>query len=141
MKLDPEIPRPVWDAALAQTPAALQQDWCYGEALKTLGADVRRVGLVDDGVLIGLAQFTTRRIGGVVALAVSTRGPVWLEPVSDEQARRAYKALKSGLLSAWPRVTLVTPEDVVSLVVIIEFGWIEEAALCTAGGRHSLGQG
>jgi len=111
MKLDPEIPRPVWDAALSQTPAALQQDWCYGEALKALGADVRRVGLVDGGVLIGLVQFTTRRIGGVVSLAVSTRGPVWLEPVSDEQARRAYKALKSGLLPAWPRVTLVTPDE------------------------------
>ena len=112
MKLDPEISRPVWDAALAQAPAALQQDWCYGEAMRGLGADVRRVGLVERGTLIGLAQFTARRIGGVVSMAVCTRGPVWLEPVDEGLARKAHSALKSGLGLGWPRITLVTPDAV-----------------------------
>lgn len=111
MKLDPQIPRSVWDAALAQTPAALQQDWCYGEALKGVGADVRRVGIVDAGTLIGLAQFTTRKIAGVVSLAVCTRGPVWLEPVSENQAKTAYALFKSALGLSWPRVTLATPDE------------------------------
>ncbi|WP_203290876.1 lipid II:glycine glycyltransferase FemX [Maricaulis parjimensis] len=112
MKLDPEIPRPVWDAALAQTPAALQQDWSYGEALRALGADVRRVGLIDDGALVGLAQFTTRRFGPV-GVSLCTRGPVWLEDVPDATATEAYRRLKGAVNRAWPRVTLLTPDETV----------------------------
>lgn len=111
MKLDLNIPRPVWDAALMQCPAALQQDWAYGEALKSLGAGVIRAGILADNTLIGLVQLTTRRLGGVVQLALATRGPVWLEPADAVTRQAAYRALKSGLGLGWPRVTLVTPDE------------------------------
>ena len=78
-------------------PAALQQDWCYGAAMQTLGADVRRVGILDGNTLVGLAQFTTRRIAGVVRLALCSRGPVWLEDVDAAGKAAAYRAFKRGL--------------------------------------------
>ena len=111
MRLDPDIDRTTWDIALMSRPAALQQDWCYGAAMQTLGADVRRVGILDGNTLVGLAQFTTRRIAGVVRLALCSRGPVWLEDVDAAGKAAAYRAFKRGLGLGWPRVTLVSPDE------------------------------
>lgn len=111
MRLDPQIDRTTWDIALMSRPAALQQDWSYGAALRMLGADVRRVGILDGNTLVGLAQFTTRRIGGVVRTALCSRGPVWIEDVGADGKAAAYKALKRGLGPGWPRVTLVSPDE------------------------------
>ena len=111
MRLDPDIDRITWDIALASRPAALQQDWSYGTALQTLGTGVRRVGILDGNTLIGLAQFTARRIGGVVNMALCTRGPVWLEDVGADGKAAAFRALKRGLGFRWPRITLVTPDE------------------------------
>jgi lipid II:glycine glycyltransferase (peptidoglycan interpeptide bridge formation enzyme) len=111
MRLDPDIDRTTWDIALMSRPAALQQDWCYGAAMQTLGADVRRVGILDGNTLVGLAQFTTRRIAGVVRLALCSRGPVWLEDVDAAGKAAAYKTFKRGLGLGWPRVTLVSPDE------------------------------
>ena len=55
MRIDLDIGQPTWDLALMAKPAALQQDWSYGEAVKSLGGRVIRAGLVEDGTLIGLA--------------------------------------------------------------------------------------
>jgi len=111
MRFDTDIDRITWDIALASRPAALQQDWCYGEALQTLGADVRRVGILDGNALIGLAQFTTRRIGGVVNMALCTRGPVWLEDVDPAGKAAACRGLKRALGLGWPRITLISPDE------------------------------
>lgn len=111
MRLDPDIDRITWDIVLASRPAALQQDWSYGAALKTLGTGVRRVGILDGNTLIGLAQFTARRVGGVVNMALCTRGPVWLEDVDPAGKAAACRALKRGLGLGWPRVTLFTPDE------------------------------
>lgn len=111
MQLDPDIDRSTWDHALSDRPAALQQDWCYGAALESLGAKVRRLGIVDDGRLVGLAQFTVRRIGGVVGMSLCSRGPVWLEAIGADRKAEAFAALKRGLGPGWPRVTLVSPDD------------------------------
>ena len=75
MQIDLDIGRPTWDLALMARPAALQQDWSYGDAVRALGGTVLRAGLVADGVLIGVAQFTSRKIAGVVDMALCTRGP------------------------------------------------------------------
>ncbi|WP_300544037.1 GNAT family N-acetyltransferase [Maricaulis sp.] len=111
MKLDLDIHRPAWDLALMDRPAAVQQDWCYGDALVALGAQVCRAGILDGDTLVGLAQFTTRRIGGVVHMAACTRGPVWLENVGPDAKAESYRALKRGLGLSWPRITVFTPDE------------------------------
>ena len=78
MRLDPDIDRITWDIALMSRPAALQQDWSYGEAVTALGGEVRRVGILDGNTLVGLAQFTTRRIGGVVQMAAAVAGIIFV---------------------------------------------------------------
>jgi hypothetical protein len=111
MRLDPDIDRITWDIALMSRPAALQQEWSYGAALQSLGTGVRRVGILDGNTLAGLAQFTTRRVGGVVNMALCTRGPVWLEDVDPAGKAAACRALKRGLGLGWPRITLITPDE------------------------------
>jgi len=111
MRIDPDIDRITWDIALADTPAALQQDWCYGTAMASFGARVMRYGILDGNTLVGLAQFTARRIGGVVQMALCARGPVWLEDVDDKGKAAAYRALKRALGPVWPRVSLVSPDE------------------------------
>lgn len=111
MRLDPDIDRTTWDIALMNRPAALQQDWCYGEAVSQLGGRVSRVGILDGNTLVGLAQFTTRRIGGLVEMALCTRGPVWLEEVDPAGKAAVYRAFKRRLGLRWPHVTLVSPDE------------------------------
>jgi len=115
MKLALHVDRSTWDAALAQTPAALQQDWSYGAALEAVGAQVIRAGVERDGELVALAQMTTRRFGGVVSMGLVTRGPVWLTTLSPDEKRTVIRLIKSGLGLRWPRATLVTPDDVEAL--------------------------
>ncbi|RKQ95956.1 lipid II:glycine glycyltransferase FemX [Maricaulis maris] len=112
MHIDLSINQPTWDLALMAKPAALQQDWSYGDAVAALGGRVIRAGLVEDGVLVGLAQFTVRRVGGLVGMALCTRGPVWLEAVTPAGKAEAYKALKAGLGLPWPRIVMFTPDEV-----------------------------
>ncbi|MFY0638889.1 lipid II:glycine glycyltransferase FemX [Maricaulis maris] len=111
MQIDLDIGQPTWDLALMARPAALQQDWSYGEAVTRLGGRVIRAGLVDEGVLIGLVQFTARKIAGLVDMALCTRGPVWLESVSDAKRQQAYRLLKTGLGLSRPRLVMITPDE------------------------------
>ncbi|WP_412545162.1 lipid II:glycine glycyltransferase FemX [Maricaulis sp. MIT060901] len=112
MQISTDISRDQWDKALAETPASLQQDWSYGDALASVGANVVRVVIEDDAGQLALAQFTTRKIGMMVNVGLCSRGPVWLREVSTEQRRQVHRALKSALGLGWPRVTLQTPDDV-----------------------------
>ena len=111
MQIDLAIKQPTWDLALTATPAALQQDWSYGEAVTRLGGQVIRAGLIEDGVLVGLAQFTVRKIAGLVTMALCTRGPVWLEALPDTVKAKAYASLKTGLGLLWPRIVMFTPDE------------------------------
>ncbi|WP_291766332.1 GNAT family N-acetyltransferase [Maricaulis sp.] len=111
MQIDLDIGRPTWDLALMARPAALQQDWSYGDAVRALGGTVLRAGLVADGVLIGVAQFTSRKIAGVVGMALCTRGPVWLEAVPPDAKAVACRALKRGLGLDRPRIVLFSPDE------------------------------
>jgi lipid II:glycine glycyltransferase (peptidoglycan interpeptide bridge formation enzyme) len=113
MRLSFDIDRATWDAELRRYPAALQQDWNYGEALVELGADVRRVSIDDDQGRLALAQITVRKFAGLVTLAVCTRGPVWLRELDAGQKGQVIKLIKRSLGLSWPRITLVTPDDVV----------------------------
>jgi hypothetical protein len=72
---------------------------------------VRRVGILDGNTLVGLAQFTTRRIAGVVHTALCSRGPVWLAEVDSAGRAEIFRAFRRGLGLGWPRVTLVSPDE------------------------------
>lgn len=111
MRISLDIDRASWDAALAQTPAALQQDWSYGDALASLGATLYRAGVYEGDTLIALAQVTARRIGLVATLAVCLRGPVWLQPIDARSRTAVMKMLKRDLGLRWPRATLFSPDD------------------------------
>ena len=111
MQLTTDISREDWDRALGIVPASLQQDWSYGEALKSDGASVLRTGVDDGDGTIALAQFTTRKIGGLVNVALCSRGPVWLRDVSQDQRRNVHRLFKRELGLGWPRVTLQTPDE------------------------------
>lgn len=111
MDIDLQPDRATWDSVLAGQPAALQQDWAYGEALKSAGANVIRALVRRDGRPIALAQFTTRRIGLVLSLAVTTRGPVWIGDVDASTKTAVYKALKAGIGLGRPRAVMFTPDE------------------------------
>jgi len=111
MQIDLDINKPTWDLALMARPAALQQDWGYGDAVKVLGGQVVRAGLVVDGTLTGVAQFTRRRIGRLVNMALCTRGPVWLEDVPPSLKSEACRALKRNLGLSRPRLVLFSPDE------------------------------
>ncbi|MGD2131413.1 MAG: GNAT family N-acetyltransferase [Maricaulaceae bacterium] len=103
--------RKTWDAAHASAAAALQQDWCYGEALGALDAKVIRASIWDGSERIGLAQVICRRIGFVFTLGLSSRGPVWLAPLAPERKALAYRALKRAFPAPQPRALIVSPDE------------------------------
>lgn len=111
MQLQLDLDRARWDQALKGVPAALQQDWAYGEALERLGARVIRAAVSDEGRLIALAQITTRKIGFVLNFAVALRGPVWLEAMKPDQKREIIRLIKRGVGLSRPRAILVSPDQ------------------------------
>lgn len=111
MDIELDIDRKTWDAALADHPAALQQDWCYGAAVEALGGRTIRALVMDSGERAALAQFTQRRIGGVVQMALCTRGPVWLRDLEPATKQAVHRALKQGLGLGRPRAVMFTPDE------------------------------
>jgi len=108
--------RKTWDAGHARACGALQQDWSYGEALGAIGAKVIRARVFDGATPIAMAQFTSRRIGVLVSVALCSRGPVWLADangVEPDGAAKAevYRALKRTFPASRPRVMLFTPDE------------------------------
>lgn len=100
-----------WDAAHADALGSLQQDWAYGSAMLSLGVPVLRARVERDGVPIAHAQFIVRRFGRLGSVALCSRGPVWLQPLTVADKARAYKALKQTLPLPGLRFMLVTPEQ------------------------------
>lgn len=99
-----------WDALHASRAGALQQHFAFGLAMQALGTHTERVRIHQDGQLIGLAQFVVRRFGGLLGLALCSRGPLWREDVSAEQQRLACKLIARSLPQRWPRAVLFAPE-------------------------------
>ena len=67
-----------WDAAHAAAAASLQQDCAYGVAMQKMGVPVLRAQVELSGVAVAYAQFIVRRFGRLGAVALCTRGPIWL---------------------------------------------------------------
>ena len=102
-----------WDAAHAAASGALQQDRAYGDAMLALQVPVLRAVVERDGETIALAQFIVRRFGRFGAVALCSRGPLWLCPLSAADKAQAYRALKRTLPLPGLRFMLVTPEEAV----------------------------
>lgn len=101
-----------WDAHHARMGAALQQDWAYGACMKTLGVHVLRGWVTRDSAPVALAQFIVRYFGGQLAsMALCSLGPVWLTPVTAEEKKLAYQALKKTIPLNKLRVVLFTPAE------------------------------
>jgi lipid II:glycine glycyltransferase (peptidoglycan interpeptide bridge formation enzyme) len=99
-----------WDAAHSAASAALQQDWAYGSSLMMLGVPVLRAKIYQDQEPVAQAQFIMRKWGGLASIALCTRGPVWLKPLSSIEEARVYAALKKSLPLSGIRFMAVTPE-------------------------------
>ena len=83
MQIDLDIGQPTWDLALMARPAALQQDWNYGEAVTRLGGRVIRAGLVDEGVLVGLALYLPFSI--TLTYGLGCVASIWLKEKKGER--------------------------------------------------------
>ncbi len=100
-----------WDAAHRLSAGALQQDWAYGATMRLLGVPVLRALIEQDGRPVGLAQFIVRSFGPVGALALCSRGPLWLQPLSGRDKAEVYRGLRQTLPLRGLRLMLITPED------------------------------
>ena len=105
-----EVDLLAWDAAHAAAAASLQQDSAYGVAMQKLGVPVLRAQVEVDGAPVALAQFIVRRFGSLGAVALCTRGPIWLKPPSLDEESHAYAALKKTIPLRGLRLVLFTPE-------------------------------
>jgi hypothetical protein len=99
-----------WDAAHAAAAASLQQDSAYGVAMQKIGVPVLRAQVEVEGKTVAYAQFIVRRFGRLGAVALCTRGPIWLTPLSPKEEAAVYAALKKTIPLQGLRFVLFTPE-------------------------------
>ena len=99
-----------WDAAHTAAAASLQQDSAYGVAMQRLGVPVLRAQVELNGIPVALTQFIVRRFGKLGAVALCTRGPIWLTPLSPSDESTVYSALKKTIPLKGLRLILFTPE-------------------------------
>ncbi len=98
-----------WDAAHASLGAALQQAWAYGDSLRTPKVGVQRAEVRLGGHTVALAQFVCRRYGGLLGVALCTRGPLWTADMDADAQVRIFRELKRTLPLPRPRVVLFSP--------------------------------
>jgi Acetyltransferase (GNAT) domain len=97
--------RSEWGACLTPSGSPLQQSWDYGQAVASLGAQVRRFEIAA-GCQRGFAQVVTRRIGPL-DLNLLHRGPIWEGAVARDLARAALR----GLAKRTRGVFIATPPE------------------------------
>lgn len=100
-----------WDAAHTGACAPLQQDWAYGSSMQALGVPVLRAWVEADGVPVAMAQFLVRRWGTLAAVALCSRGPVWLQDLAHQDKQAVYAALRRSNPLPGLHLTLITPEE------------------------------
>jgi hypothetical protein len=103
-----------WDNAHAQAAGPLQQDWAYGSTMLVSGGTVIRAVIQADGHTVGLAQCVVRRFGNLGGVALCTRGPLWLTPLSGKDKAHAYRSLRQSLPVKGLRFMFVTPNEPIS---------------------------
>ena len=100
-----------WDAAHAQAAGPLQQDWAYGSTMLVSGGTVIRAVIQADGQTVGLAQCVVRRFGNLGGVALCTRGPLWLQPLSSKDKAHVYRSMRQSLPVKGLRFLFVTPNE------------------------------
>lgn len=100
----------LWQDLHARQHGSLQQAWAYGDALNALGVEVHRAQIMQDGRLLGLAQFQCRRLTLYIGLASCSRGPVWAADTTPDEQRQALRLLKKGIPTRPWRATVFSPE-------------------------------
>ena len=101
-----QITRADW-RGFAPENCALQQSWPYGEAVRRMGAQLRRAVVMEDGACIGIAQVLVRdfRLG---TCALISRGPIWRSDVSTETKRAGLRMLRRSLPGSGVKLLLHT---------------------------------
>jgi len=75
------------------------------------GGTVIRAVIQADGVTVGVAQCVVRRFGNFGGVALCTRGPLWLTPLSGKDKAHAYRSLRQTLPVKGLRFLFVTPNE------------------------------
>ena len=125
-----EIDRGEWERRLAAGApggvAALQQDWCYGEAARRIGGETLRAAVEIDGRPAALAQFGLRRIGWgrrvFATWALCARGPVWLNEPDEAAKAEIFRALKRTAPIGRRRVLFFSPDEAAPSQGLIQAG-------------------
>jgi hypothetical protein len=105
-----QIDRPPWDKAHTQVGGSLQQDWAYGTSLTVPGVSCLRAEVIIDGETVALSQFICRRYGFILSVALCTRGPLWLKPLTTDVRASIYQQIKRSLPLPHPHIALFSPE-------------------------------
>jgi hypothetical protein len=75
------------------------------------GGTVIRAVIQADGQTVGLAQCVVRLFGNLGGVALCTRGPLWLAPLSGKDKAHAYRSLRQSLPVKGLRFLFVTPNE------------------------------
>lgn len=78
--------------------------------MRALGVPVLRAWVRQAGEPVALAQFLVRRWAGLASVALCSRGPLWLKPLSAGQKSNIDAALRRSLPVKGLRLVLQTPE-------------------------------
>ena len=105
-----QLPQADWEEFHSTQHGALQQAWAYGEALTSLGVNIRRAMVWENGQLVAIAQFMCKRMLGYISLASCTRGPIFLPELSPAQRVAVYKRLRQSIPLPRFKVPLFSPD-------------------------------
>lgn len=103
-----------WDTWHARAGGAIQQSWAYGQAVTSLtGSKTQcmRAVVTVDGQAVAIAQILCKRIAGLISVALCSRGPLWIEPLSAQQRTEVFAHLKRTITLRWPRIVFFSPDD------------------------------
>ena len=98
-----------WEEFHSSQRGALQQAWVYGEALTSLGVSMARAMVWQDGQLVAIAQFMSKRVLGYISLASCTRGPIFHPDLSPDDRAAIYKRLRQSVPVPHLKVPLFSP--------------------------------
>ena len=99
-----------WEEFHSTQRGALQQAWAYGEALTSLGVNMSRAMVWQEGQLVAIAQFICKRVLGYISLASCMRGPIFHPDLSPTERADIYKRLRQSIPLPRLKVILFSPD-------------------------------
>lgn len=80
-----------WEYLCNRARAPMQQRWDYGATHTTLGGQVQRGVIHQDGEPVALCQSISRKFAGFLNVSLATHGPLWLVPCDRPRALRLFR--------------------------------------------------